>query len=128
MRKEEKRFDFEEFKSEICHQVKREGDLNFIIRTLQENTIRIYWEKDWILEAFYLLAMVDYLSRIHDLPRCKEYADIRQYSLPEPLYPRDIRLTAILNKNLDRRKESKKESIPEFLRFNIIESEVQNVC
>ncbi len=31
--------------------------------TLKKNQIRIYWERRWYRESFYLLAMPDYLSK-----------------------------------------------------------------
>ena len=122
------RRDFEIYKSNVCHLVKDKGDIDFIIDTLKKNEIRTYWERKWYPESFYLLAMVDYLSRENDLPLCNDYKDIRNYMLPEPLYPRDIILTAQLDALLDVKEQSLKEAIPEFLRFNIVESEIRNVC
>lgn len=121
------RLRFEDFKSTIRHKVKCEGDLCFIIEVLENNLIRTYWEKECIPEAFYLLAMVDYLSRENGLPICKNYQDIRRFSLPEPLYPRDILLADRLCPNLDMREQSIKEAIPEFLRFNIVEARIRDV-
>ena len=60
--------DFEIYKSNICHLVKDKGDMDFIIDILKENQIRAYWERQWYRESFYLLAMVDYLSRENGLP------------------------------------------------------------
>ena len=59
------RMDFEIFKSNVCHFVKDNDELDFIVTTLQEDEISRYWNKKWYPEAFYLLAMVDYLSRIN---------------------------------------------------------------
>lgn len=120
--------DFEIYKSNICHLVKDKGDIDFIIDTLKEKQIRTYWERQWYRESFYLLAMVDYLSRENGLPLCNDYEDIRSCTLPEPLYPWDVVLAAKLDGSLDMKKQCLKEAIPEFLRFNIIESEIRNVC
>ena len=120
--------DFEIYKSNICHLVKDKGDIDFIIDILKENQIRTYWERQWYRESFYLLAMVDYLSRENGLPLCNDYEDIRNCTLPEPLYPWDVVLAAKLDDSLDRKEQCLKEAIPEFLRFNIIESEIRNVC
>lgn len=120
--------DFEIYKSNICHLVKDKGDMDFIIDILKENQIRAYWERQWYRESFYLLAMVDYLSRENGLPLCNDYEDIRNCKLSEPLYPRDILLAAKLDDAFDMREQCRKEAIPEFLRFNIIESEIRNVC
>ena len=120
--------DFEIYKSNICHLVKDKGDMDFIIDILKENQIRTYWERQWYRESFYLLAMVDYLSRENGLPLCNDYEDIRNCKLSDPLYPRDILLAAKLDDAFDMREQCRKEAIPEFLRFNIIESEIRNVC
>lgn len=120
--------DFEIYKSNICHLVKDKGDIDFIIDILKENQIRTYWERKWYRESFYLLAMVDYLSRENDLPLCNDYEDIRNCTLSEPLYPRDVILAAKLDASLDVKEQCLKEAIPEFMRFNIIESEIRNVC
>ena len=101
--------------------------MDFIISTLQKDEIRRYWSKQWYPEAFYLLATVDYLSRIHEIPLCTKYDDIRSSSLKQPLYPRDITIAAKLSKDSRVKEQSRKEAIPEFLRFNIIESEIRNV-
>ena len=120
--------DFEIYKSNICHLVKDKGDMDFIIDILKENQIRTYWERQWYRESFYLLAMVDYLSREKGLPLCNDYEDIRNCKLLEPLYPWDVVLAAKLDGSLDMKEQCLKEAIPEFLRFNIIESEIRNVC
>ena len=123
----EPRIDFEVFKSNICHLVKDDDEINFIIKTLQGDHIRKYWNKRWYAEAFYILAMVDYLSRMNEIPLCTKYNDIRTQSLREPLYPRDIVMAAKLHPSLDIRKQCMQEAIPEFLRFNIIEKGVRDV-
>lgn len=118
---------FETFKSNVCHQVKDKGDIDFIIDTLKSGKIRDYWNREWYPESFYLLAMVDYLSKENGLPLCREYDDIRSCTLSEPLYPRDIMLMEKLDSSLDMREQSREEAIPEFMRFNIVESEIRNV-
>ena len=123
----EQRIDFEIFKSNVCHLVKTNGDLDYIINTLQKDEVNRYWEKKWYPEAFYILAMIDYLSRINDIPLCDKYDHIRTKSLKEPLFPKGIKMISNLKSNTDIEDESIKEAIPEFLRFNIIEKDVYNV-
>lgn len=123
----ETRTDFEIFKSNVCHLVKDTDEIDFIVTVLKADDIRRYWEKKWYPEAFYLLATVDYLSRINEIPLCTKYNDIRSQSLKKPLYPRDVVMTAKLDSSLDVRERCMREAIPEFLRFNIIESEIRNV-
>lgn len=60
----EYRCSFETFKSNTCHHVKDMGDIDFIIETLEKDEVRKLYERRWCREAMYLLAMIDYLSRI----------------------------------------------------------------
>lgn len=46
--------------------------------------------KKWYPEFFYLLATLDYISRINNIPLCKEYNDIKQNKLKVVLYPSSI--------------------------------------
>lgn len=62
------RCSFETFKSNTCHLLKDIGDIDFIIETLETDEIRKLYERKWYREALYLLAMIDYLSRINSLP------------------------------------------------------------
>ena len=119
---------FELFKSNTCHMVKDMGDIPFIIQLLETNQIRKLYEKKWYPEALYLLAMLDYLSRENHVPICKNYNDIRTAKLQRPVYPSSV---VILCKTLNSdapKEECYRLAIPEFLRFNIVESEVRNVC
>ena len=121
------RSSFETFKSNVCHLVKEKGDMDFIADCLKGGEIRTYWNRKWYLESFYLLAMVDYLSRENGLPICSEYNDIRKCSLTEPIYPRDVRMAERLDPDLDRKRECMEHAIPEFLKYNIVEGEIRNV-
>ncbi|MBQ7292674.1 MAG: helix-turn-helix transcriptional regulator [Clostridia bacterium] len=125
--KVEVRVDFEIFKSNICHLIKDNDEIDFMLNTINSDDIRRYWEKKWYPEAFYLLAMLDYLSRENEIPICNKYDDIRIHSLKTTIYPRDVEIIAKIDKNSDIKERSRRESIPEFIRFNIVESEVRNV-
>ena len=118
---------FETFKSRICHEVKNKGDIDFIIDTLNEDKVGRFWQLEWYPEAFYTLAMLDYLSNENELPLADKYNNIRLCSLKEPLYPRDIILAAKINKNADIKRNAINDSIPEFIRFNIVERGVRDV-
>ena len=118
---------FEAYKSNICHLVKSKGDIDFIISTLESNKIRELYDKRWYPESLYLLAMVDYLSRENDLPVCLEYSDIRASRLSETVYPSSVIARCVLSHSDKPKQDSYAQAIPEFIRFNIVESEVRNV-
>lgn len=123
----DKRCDFELFKSNTCHKLKELGDIDFVIDLLEEDHIRKYYKKRWYPECLYLLAMLDYVSRENSIPLCNRYDDMRNLKLKDILFPAGV-LVADMVSNTDKfKKRSIKESIPEFMRFNIVESEVRNV-
>jgi len=124
----EPRPDFEAYKSHICHKVKRLGDLDFIIETLKADEVRVLFNKGWYIESFYLLSMVDYLSRENGLPLVENYNGLRSARLKKTVYPAGVHLMSMASGS-DRYKENcLKEAIPEFLRHNIVEAEVRSVC
>lgn len=123
----DKRKDFELFKSNTCHRLKELGDIDFIIEVLEEDRIRKYYKKKWYPESLYLLAMLDYISRENNIPFCTQYDDMRNLKLKTILFPASVLVAAKVTKNDDLKHRSIKESIPEFIRFNIVESEVRNV-
>lgn len=125
---EPQRYSFELFRSNVCHFVKNKGDIQFIIDTLEADEIRILYDRKWYPEAFYLLAMVDYLSRENNIPLCTNYRDIRCRKLKDILYPAGVILSDSAMHTDRYRTQSRENAIPEFMRFNIVECEVRNVC
>ena len=123
----EKRCSFELFKSNVCHWLKEEGDIDFLIQVLESDLIRKYYNQKWYLESFYLLGMLDYISRINDVPMCSEYDDLRQQRMQEIVYPVGVLLTARVLGDESIKEQALKEAIPEILRFNIVESDIRNV-
>ena len=124
----ERRGSFETYKSNVCHMVKDMGDLDFIIDTLESGRIRKLFDRKWYPESLYLLAMVDYLSRENGLPVCADYSDIRAARLKEPIYPAGILTMCVAFESEEPKEKSRSEAIPEFMRFNIVESEVRDVA
>jgi len=108
--------------------VKDMGDLNFIIHILEENEIVKLYKRKWVIESVYLLAVVDYLSRENDLPLCLEYNDIRKIRFRKPIYPLSVICLSLALQSEEPKEEIIKKAIHEFLRYNIIETEVRNVC
>lgn len=123
----EKRVSFELYKSSVCHRVKELGDRRFIIETLEKNDIRKYYQKKWYPESLYLLAMLDYISRLNGVPICSEYEDLRECRLNETIYPSSVLAASTVSSDNKIKELAYNESIPEFRRFNIVESEVYNV-
>jgi hypothetical protein len=72
--------------------------------------------------------MVDYLSRENNIPICTDFEWLRQAKLTELLYPAGILVMCAATNSDEYKKEALMEAIPEFLRHNIVEAEVRDVC
>lgn len=123
----EERISFELFKSRICHQVRDSGDIDFMIRILENDTILEYYKRKWYPESFYLLAMLDYLSRQNNIPLCSRYDELRRGRLSKTVFPSSVLAEVIAAKDERIKDKAVKDAIPEFMRFNIVENEVRNV-
>jgi DNA-binding Xre family transcriptional regulator len=122
------RSSFETFKSNVRHRVHDMGDMDFIIDALESDRIRKLFQKQWYPESLYLLAMLDYLCRENQLPACAQYSDIRKARLLEPIFPTSIIAMSAVSRSEAPKQDSFDRAIPEFKRFNIVESDVRNVC
>ncbi len=123
----EPRCSFELFKSNVCHRVKEREDIEFLREVLISDEITLYYERRWYPECFYLLAMTDYLSRLHEIPLCEKYNALRKGKLEKTVYPSGVIALAAVNDDAEIKKLSVQRAIPEFLRHNIVEVEVRDV-
>jgi len=120
--------DFEAFKSNVKQAINVSDPYTFIKYAHNENSIRKLYDEDYYSEVFYLLATIDYLSRIYNIPIFTEYNDLRRYKLQDRLYPASVINMANINRESNILEQSFKNSILEFKRFNIIENEIDNVA
>jgi transcriptional regulator with XRE-family HTH domain len=121
------RSDFEIFKSNLRHQLHDSDDRTFMERVQKEDLIRTCFEREWIEEALYSLALFDYLCRVNNLPYEAKYDEYRAMKLDEIVYPADVIMMSMIEKNDHYKKQSFENSLPEFKRFNIVENEIRNV-
>ncbi len=123
----QKRISFELYKSNVCHRLKELGDIQFIVETLKNDDINGFYKRKWYPESLYLLAMLDYVSRENNVPLCTKYEPLRTVRLQETLYPSGIIAMELTDKASNARDTAFAQSIPEFIRHNIVENEVRNV-
>ena len=117
---------FELFKSNVCHKLKALGDILFLIDTIESGDIITYYNRKWYPECLYLLAMVDYISRENDVPLCEEYNQYRKLKLNDIIYPSSVLTASAVSKDESIKEKALENAIPEFLKFNIVESDVRN--
>ena len=118
---------FDLYKSNVCHKLKKLGDIDFLIDTIEKDEITEYYKRSWYPESLYLLAMVDYICRVNNVPLCDAYSELRKAKLKDIVYPSSVIVADAVSKNGNVKKNAIEESIPEFMRFNIVESDVRNV-
>jgi len=123
----EKDRNFENFKSNICHDLKSAGDLPFLKEVIKQKIIENYYEKEYLPECFYLLGMVDYLCHIHNIPYKKRYDYIREYRMEQLIFPLGVECACLINNNNKAKLDAIEQSIPEFLRYNIVEWGIRDV-
>jgi len=123
----ETRCSFDLFKSNVCHKLKNSGDIDFLIELLKSDDIRKLYDRQWYRESLYLLAMADYICRINGVDVCEDYNDLRKQKLKAPIYPASVLTLCAVSKSDLPKQQAMNEAIPEFRRFNIIESEIRNV-
>ncbi len=124
----QKRPEFETFKSNVCHLVKDMGDFDFLIDVINSERIYDYLNRHWYREALYLLAMTDYLCRVNDIPLYEDYGELRSLRLTRIVYPAGILILCAAFGSEEPKERSIREAIHEFLRHNIVESDVRNIA
>ena len=120
--------DFETFKSNVCHLLHDRGDIEFIRIILKERVINQLVENKLTGYSLYVLAMLDYISKENDIELCTAYDELRKLKLPELVIPVSIQLGMDLFEDDDIFQEAYKKAIPEFLKYNIMEGDIRNVC
>lgn len=120
--------DYELYKNEIRHRVKFDGWATFLYNVLTSDKIRELYNEKAYFKSLYLLAMVDYLCRIHNIPLVNRYDDIRKAKMNSVVYPSSILLLVKACPEKSVKEGAFKASIPEFQRFNIVEREIEDVA
>jgi hypothetical protein len=118
---------FEAYKSNVCHMLKYKGDLDFLEMILVDDTITQFYENKLYRNCFYLLAMVDYISKENDISLCTKYNYIRNQKLKKLQVPKSIQIADELLENHKTFDKAYSKAIPEFLEYNIMEGDIRNV-
>lgn len=123
--------DFDMFKSNVCHELKRFRDDELFIATIfKEDRISQCWNNEKYLEALYYYSLIDYLRRVNNLNFNMPYEKLKDVKLKKVVLPTEVIMVDDLDKNYDYPtcKACIKDSLPEFIKHNIAECEVRNVA
>ena len=115
------------FISNLQHQIKSEGDLSFIRFCITSHFAeRCFLSKQYD-KGLYVVATVDYLCRISNIPLYSGYDEMRKWKLEEPKYPEDIEQLHDTELKEMLKRKCMEECLPEFKRANIMEKGVRHV-
>lgn len=119
--------EFETFKSNIRNIVAQD-EMKFLRNELKNDTVTYYINIGKLYCGLYILGMIDYLCRKHNLPTCAEYATIRNQTYSKLIFPLDAYVEMITWK--DKKKEITEKYLrnaePEFLRLGIVEGMIED--
>ena len=118
-----KEFDF--FKSETCHNLKRLGDLGFIDYVIQNKLIDKYFDDEDYAKSLYLLSMVDYLCDKNEIPLYHEYEELRECKL-DSIYISESALLELESKTITYN-QLMDDINPYFYSHNIIEGDIYGI-
>lgn len=114
------------FRSEISHIRDHYTDHDVVSMILKYNMIEVFWNKEWYFKAFYILALLDYLSDKYHAPYISRYEKYRTQKLKTLVYPIGISLLEIskVDPTIKQRANARCQTDnygKYFLKYNIIE-------
>ena len=116
---------FDIFKSNVCHELKNLGDMDFIRRYLSNNEIAELYNAKKYKESLYLLSLIDYLSKENNIPLVSEYDEIRNKKLNKIYVSKSLYF--LLRNRIVKVSDVFKECLIDFLKHNIVEAGIRNV-
>ncbi|SDW03814.1 Cro/C1-type HTH DNA-binding domain-containing protein [Kandleria vitulina] len=124
----EKRPGLENFKREVRQGINEMGEVKYVISVLGKNVIDFYMQLDWHIEALYLLATIEYLCHKNHLDFIDQYdySALETYVPEEAIYPEGIGLLSRIM-GMDMKERVLEFAIPEYMKYNIIEYEMDQV-
>lgn len=119
--------DFRYFRNNVCHDLKRKGNKVFIQFVIKTREIDYFYKNGAYPYAYYLLALIDYLCRIENLPiYMKRYNAIRKERLEKAFF---VGGSSIHFDSIEEFEQAfGVKVIPEFGKYNILENDVFNVA
>lgn len=120
--------DFDNFRSNLCHYLKNVGDLDFIYAILESDIITLFCDKQMYEEALYTLAALDCISKENEIPICTRYEYLRCCKFKQTIFPSQAEIVCRLMKNNSFKERLLKNANPEFLKYNIVEGDMRDVC
>ena len=115
------------FRNNILHDLKQMGNNAFVDEILRRREIDGHYKNGDMAKALYLLALVDYLCTLANHPIYKKrYNQLRKLRLDKPCF---VGSDIIQYNSIEEAEKSLgKAVIPEFAKYNIIETNIKDIA
>lgn len=126
------RIHFDQFRSGVCHLLKSMGDVDFVELIVKENWIELFWNFGWKKESLYMLAMLDYLSDLYNVPPFSYYDPFRLQKMEYTVFPQSVLIEDKIWPNKHIKEEVVKKCTLDpiskyFVKYNIVEGDIRDV-
>lgn len=119
--------DYTNYTSELCHMLKRMGDINFAEQILYyvdiDELLRLNRKK----HALYTVAIIDYVCHENQIPMKKSLEKYRSMKLDTLSFSSGVETYTKVVRNNSLKQKVLNSALKEFLEYNIVETSVRNV-
>ena len=116
------------YTSELCHLLKSKGDMFFLQNILKYVDIDKLWKEGKKKHTLYTVAMIDFVSKENECTLKPELEKYRSFKMDVLSFPEGVETLIRITGNTLLMEHCLREAIPEFLRYNIVETDIRNVC
>ena len=110
--------------SRICHEVKTKGKESFIEWIESSDIVDECYKAKDVYAALYYISMYEYLCNELNHKATKRFKTYYSMKLTERVFQPDVYLLDRLHNNTAASEDALRKAIPEFLKHNIVETEV----
>lgn len=119
--------DYTDYTSELCHMLKRMGDIDFSKHILDYIDIDKLIMSGRKKHALYTVAMMDCVSKENHIPVNENLNKYRNMKMETLCFSSGVELYTKITKKTDMKERVLKTAMPEFLVYNIVESSIRNI-
>ena len=117
--------DFDLYKSNVCHEVKRLTYEKFVDMYSDDESIQQMYQERNTAKTVYLVSMLDHLCVTLNKPKLESLEEIRNTKFTKLIVPESV-YYLLLDKEM-KVEDIYKEALPEFIKHNIAEAEIDEV-
>lgn len=119
--------DYTNYTSELCHMLKRMGDIAFTECILDYVDIDMLIASGRKKQALYTVAIIDYISKENGIPINPNLSKYRKLKMEVLSFSSGVETYTRIMKTNTMKERALKLALDEFLHYNIVESSVRDI-